>query len=255
MALAVAGALGMQAVRPHTGRHITRNVETPENMPLTTIHYKVNYQVAFFMKTAARGTVQMQAHNGQFYATLNGHSIPWGGRVYTVSDTLRMSVMPGRGPAYMRLKETNRSGWYYKPFVNQLNDKTFSLTDPANYRNTAGQGQLSCSDDTMEAVSISTDMLSMFYVFRELDFAKLQTGQQFTIPIKKPDGSEQYAYITYVGPSEYEGVPSYKLICEYSYQGRRSHYPVTCQVNRSNHVLLSMAAHLDIGQIEMVQEQ
>lgn len=239
LGLAVAGAIGLSAWSAEP----------------VVINYKVNYQVAFIMKEVARGTVELQSEGPEFSASLNGRSIPWGGRVYEVSDTLRISVVPGSGPAYMRLRETARSGWYFKPLESRLRDGSFNRADPANYRNTAGQGQLSCSPLTIEAVGISTDMLGMFYVFRELDFSALEPGQQLAIPVGKPDGGEQYAYVTYTGLSECGGIPAYGVVCEFSYDGERSSYPVTCQVDSDTRLILSMSAHLDIGRMEMVMDQ
>ena len=223
-------------------------------IPPTAIKYKVNYHWGLINTTAAYGTVRLDATGNSLTASLNGHSIAWGGRQYTVSDTLKVITMPGRGPLYARQNVLYRVGRYSKPMVSLLKSHSYNPSDPANYRTISGQGTLSASPKTMEAVGISCDMLGIFYLFRYMDFTALHPGQTLLMSVNMPRTGMQHAMITYLGPDQYRGAPSYKVRFEYTYMGVRSGYPVTCQVERSSRIPLLISASMDIGRMEMIRE-
>lgn len=205
-------------------------------IPPVAIKYKVNYHWGLINTTAANGTVRLEATGNSLTASLDGHSISWGGRQYTVSDTLKVITMPGRGPLYARQNVLYRAGRYSKPLVSLLSSPAYNPGDPANYRTISGQGTLSASPKTMEAVGISCDMLGIFYLFRYMDFTALQPGQTLLMSVNMPRTGMQHAMITYLGPDQYQDSPSYKVRFEYTYRGVRSGYPVTCQVERSSRI-------------------
>ena len=223
-------------------------------IPPVAIKYKVNYHWGLINTTAAYGTVRLEATGNSLTAALDGHSISWGGRQYTVSDTLKVITMPGRGPLYARQNVLYRAGRYSKPLVSLLSSPAYNPGDPANYRTISGQGTLSASPRTMEAVGISCDMLGIFYLFRYMDFTALQPGQTLLMSVNMPRTGMQHAMITYLGPDQYQDSPSYKVRFEYTYRGVRSGYPVTCQVERSSRIPLLISASLDIGRMEMIRE-
>ena len=163
-------------------------------------------------------------------------------------------TMPGRGALYARQNVLYRAGWYSKPVVSLLDNPSYNPLDPANYRNLNGAGTLSASPKTMEAVGISCDMLGIFYLFRYMDFTALQPGQTLLMSVNMPRTGMQHAMITYLGPDQYQGIPSYKVRFEYTYRGVRSDYPVTCQVERSSRIPLLISASLDIGRMDMIRE-
>jgi hypothetical protein len=223
-------------------------------IPPVAIKYKVKYHWGLINTTAAYGTVRLEATGNSLTASLDGHSISWGGRQYTVSDTLKVITMPGRGPLYARQNVLYRAGRYSKPLVSLLSSPAYNPGDPANYCTISGQGTLSASPRTMEAVGISCDMLGIFYLFRYMDFTALQPGQTLLMSVNMPRTGMQHAMITYLGPDQYQDSPSYKVRFEYTYRGVRSGYPVTCQVERSSRIPLLISASLDIGRMEMIRE-
>ena len=248
-ALSAVVALSAEAAQP-----VFRAPGLDAGIPPTAIKYKVNYRWGFINTTAAYGTVRLDATGNSLTASLDGHSISWGGRQYTVSDTLKVITMPGRGPLYARQNVLYRAGWYAKPVVSMLNSPSYNPRDPANYRTISGQGTLSASSRTMEAVGISCDMLGIFYLFRYMNFTALQPGQTLLMSVNMPRTGMQHAMITYLGTDQYKGSPSYKVRFEYTYMGVRSGYPVTCQVERSSRIPLLISASLDIGRMEMIRE-
>lgn len=225
----------------------------PERIP-----YKVVYHFGMIHKVAGHGVVQVSARGNNFSGTLTGSSIPWGGRIYMVNDTLRARMVVDGSKKFSRQRVTYSNGWYSKPEVSIWKSGKFNRTAPANYRAIHGRGGLSASPATMEAITISTDMLGMFYTFKEMNFAAMHPGQTFNIPVTVPGQGLQHAVVSYLGPSTYmkHGVKTatYKVRFEYTYKGRRSNYPVTCQVDAATRIPLMLSADLAIGHMEMIYE-
>lgn len=223
------------------------------------INYRVEYTLGPIHKTAAHGVVTLDTNGSIFTGTLNGHSIPWGGRLYTVSDTLKMQIAnPVRNDGTPHQNITYRNGWYSKPKVDEIKDKTYDPLNPANYKTILGAGQLNASNATMEAVTITSDMLGLFHLFKSYDFSTVKPGYTMNIPMNLPNNTVQHVYVTYLGPSSYNlngtDVKTYKLRFEYTYHGARSNYPVYCQLDPESRIPLLLYADLEIGKMELIYE-
>lgn len=224
------------------------------NIPYQEIKYNVNYHWGLVDVMIAHGVVTLHADNNRFNATLDGSSIPWEGRVFCVSDTLQTIMTPGDGLS----KETviYQNGWYMKPKVSSYHSGNFDPTNPANYKNIKGEGTLNASGETMEAITVTSDMLGLFYYFHELDFESMKPGDVVTIPISVKDGNPEKVVITYNGKSQYKidniSYPTYSLKFEYSYKGNMSGYPVETQVSANDRIPLLFSATLPVGHVEMI---
>lgn len=217
--------------------------------------YRILYHLGFIDKEIATGYVHTSLSGNNYFATLNGHSIPWGGRLYTVSDTLRAVMTPdGALPYKARESVEYINGWYSKPYAH--NGVLRDYSNPAEYKNIKGGGALSASYETMEAVSVTSSMLGMFYYFRVIDFDKMQPGATMLIPItgSGPDGN--MVKVTYHGTSSYDPgsgeQATYNVEFEYSYGGALCNYPVSCEVSQQSRVPLLLSAQLKIGHVEMI---
>lgn len=226
------------------------------NIPWQEINYNIHYHWGFVNVMIAHGKVTLQCEGGNFYGTLDGNSIPWDGRVLCISDTLQATMSPGR--PLSRETVTYENGWYLKPKVTVFNSGAFDPRNPANYKNIQGGGTLDADADTMEAVTVTADMIGMFYYFREINFDGMSPGQQITIPIAVAGGSPKSVSVTYNGKSSYDigGVtyPSYACSFEYSYDGTMSGYPVKAEVSSSDRIPLLLSAELPVGHVEMIRE-
>lgn len=222
------------------------------------LHYKVIYTLGFVHKTAAHACMHQQWRGDSYTATIDGHSISWAGRIFSVSDTLRSTMRPAPQPSGLAQHITYSNGWYSKPTTRQWLDGNFCRSCPEEYRNTRGEGLLDASSETMEAVRITTDMLALFNTLRHIDFGCLTPQQCFTIVNTVAGGGTQRVNITYLGPSEMEiddtDFRTYDLEFEYYYDGRPSGYRVTCRISRGTRIPLSLSAQLPIGHIRMVYE-
>lgn len=68
-------------------------------IPLTTTSYDVFYHWGIINKLAGHGYATYQSSGNSFYGQLEGHSIPWSGRVYTVQTSLSCNFTPDGGEA------------------------------------------------------------------------------------------------------------------------------------------------------------
>ena len=225
------------------------------NIPYQEIKYNVNYHWGLVDVMIANGVVTLHSDNNRFNATLNGNSIPWEGRIFCVSDTLQTIMTPEKGGLS---KETvlYQNGWYMKPTVASYHSGNFDPSNPKNYKSIKGQGALSASDDTMEAIAVTSDMLGLFYYFREMDFESMTPGQSITIPITIKGGSPEKVVVTYNGKSHHKiddvDYSTYSVRFEYSYKGRMSGYPVDTQVGVNDRIPLLLSSSLPVGHVEMI---
>ncbi len=219
-------------------------------IPYQELGYEVHYHWGLVNVNIGHGKVTLSSQGDQYNATLDGNTIPWEGRIFCVSDTLNATMTPGT--PFSRETVDYENGWYLKPKVMEYRSDGFVASNPANYKNIQGQGNLDADPQTMEAVTVTADMLGMFYYFHEIDFASMSSGQQVTIPIA--GGYSRSVTVTYNGESTYGGYSTYSVTFEYSYDGVSTGYPVQAQVARDSRIPVLLSADLAIGHVEMIYE-
>lgn len=224
-----------------------------ENIPYTELNYNVHYHWGFINVMIGHGVVTMQSEGGQLSATLDGNTIPWNGRVFCISDTLKASMSPDSETiSYI-------NGWYRKPKVSEFRSSSYNPDLAANFKNIKGQGTLNADANTMEAVTVTSNMLGMFYYFKQIDFESMSPGQQITIPIQQPGAVPERVVVTYNGKSHFNaGEASYSTYAvhfEYSYHGSMSGYSVAAEVSADERIPVSISASLPIGKVEMIYHQ
>ncbi len=223
-------------------------------IPYQEIPYDVHYHWGLIKVNIGHGKVTLSSQGNSFNATLDGNTIPWEGRIFCVSDTLNATMTPGSPLSQETV--TYENGWYLKPKVMEYRSDGFNASNPANYKNIKGQGYLNADGQTMEAVTVTADMLGLFYYFHEIDFDSMSPGQQITIPITVDGGYNQSVTVTYNGQSVYDAAgttyPTYLVSFEYTYQGAPSGYQVHAHVARSSRIPVVISANLAIGRVEMV---
>ena len=221
-------------------------------IPLTEIPYNVNYHWGIIDVNIAHGIVTIESDGNNFHGTLDGVSIPWERHVILVSDTLDFALAPTDGLS----KEivNYQSGWYRRPNANYFRSKQYDPANPANYKNIAGKGDYNASHDSMEAITVTSDMLGMYYYANEIDFPSLKVGEKITIPIEGQYAQE--VVVTYLGEGSYEEnnetFPTYNLQFEYTYEGSLSGYQVHMRVGKENRLPLFISASLPVGKVEML---
>ena len=106
----------------------------------------------------------------------------------------------------------------------------------------------------MEAITVTSDMIAMYYYAHIIRFEELKPGEQITINID--GGYARSAVITYNGQGVYsaggDNYPTYDCTFEYSYGGMMSGYPVTCRIGATDRIPLYLSASLPVGHVEML---
>lgn len=229
-------------------------VNAQVNIPYQKLHYRVHYHLGPIHVHIANGTATIESNGNQLRATLAGESIPWEGHIFCVSDTLYAKMNPSN--EYSKETVTYEHGWYRKPKSAEFKSGSFDSENPANYKSIKGQGSLDASPQTMEAITVTADMLGLYYFYHEIDFDRLDAGQSITIPITREDGSHEKAVINYYGKTTYNvngnQYPVYELTYEFTYNGTLSGYPVKTYVGQYDRIPLYMSASLPIGHVEMI---
>lgn len=224
------------------------------DIPWQEITYNVNYHWGFIDVNIARGTVTVSTDGNTFNGTLDGSSIPWEGKIICVSDTLRANMAMDNGSWKESVKY--QSGWYRHTPVGVYHTAGYTPDNPAYFKNISGAGNYAASGDSMEAITVTSDMLGMYYFAHALDFESMEPGQSITIPIEG-----RYAYqvvITYQGKDIYfadgNSYPCYNCSFEYSYGDKMSGFPVDCKISTSSRIPLFLSASLPVGRVEMLYQ-
>lgn len=221
-------------------------------IPRQEIPYNVNYHWGVIDVNIARGNVVVESDGHWFYGTLDGTSIPWEGKIICVSDTLSadMNVIDGKISESVRYQ----NGYYRHVPAALFHSGTYNWSDPAYFKNIAGQGSYDASNDSMEAITVTSDMLGMYYLAHALNFPGFRPGDRFVIPIEGPYSTE--VVVTYQGQGIYSAggstYPTYDCTFEYSYGGRMSGFPVEMKIGASDRIPLFISASLPVGRVEML---
>ena len=221
-------------------------------IPYTNIPYSVNYHWGIIDVMIAHGNVKIQSDGNRFQGTLDGTSIPWEGHIILVSDTLDFTIEPGAGLS--KEKVNYQAGWYRHPKVSYYHGENYNPANPAIYKNIAGEGEYNASNSSMEAITVTSDMIGMFYYAHEIDFTSMKSGQQVTIPIEGKYADE--VVVTYLGEGTYSAndvtYNTYNCKFEYSYGGSLSGYQVEMKIGQAQKIPLFISASLPVGRVEML---
>lgn len=223
-----------------------------EDFPYENYYYQLYYHCGFINEKLAHANVQVSNDNANFYATLEGSSIPIGGRLYCINDTLQSTFEITATPTQPGSETIELiAGYYRKPKVGE------ELYSPSahTYRSIDGQGFLSADPATIECVTLTADMLAMFYYAKSIDFANMEQGSTIDIPILLADGSQRTLTLTYNGESTFHGHDTYLLTANFTYHGTESKYPITIHIDKDELVPLNFAASIVIGDVSLRLEQ
>lgn len=130
-----------------------------DTLSADTLHYRMNYHWGYISKTAGEGTVVTRESGDTVSVSFSARSIPWGGRLYSVKDSLVATLKSAPSLSEDVIYE---NGTYAKPTVSVGPDGVLNVQRNYPYRNIMGKGSLSASDATMQAIMITADMLSLF---------------------------------------------------------------------------------------------
>lgn len=221
-------------------------------IPRQEAHYDVSYHWGFVNVAIARGVVTFESDGNRFSGTLDGTSIPWEGKIICVSDTLVANIGNTNGSITENVVYQN--GWYRHVPVSLFKSASYNPDDPAYYKNIHGQGNYDASSDSMEAITVTSDMIGMYYLAHALDFGSMEPGHTYNVEISGPFSKQ--LVIKYEGQGTYtnggDTYPTYDCSFEYGYGDSLSGFPVECKIGKSSLIPLYFGASLPVGKVEML---
>lgn len=156
-----------------------------------TLNYEIVYHWGMIWKHAADATLSTRKTKDGYYAQLTGKTRSWADKVYPVRDTLKCTLNSKLQPLRYE-KLTHEKDYYARDLVEYSYNYSHTSAKCTRFRK---------SGDTttqLSAMCQAYDMLSVFYMLRDLDFAMLTASKPFTTVIFSGKEKE-YLTIRYKG--------------------------------------------------------
>ena len=147
----------------------------PAIKALTITNETLNYQVVFhwgvIWKHAGDITLTTTKTANGYNSRLTGKTRSWADKIYTVRDTLKCSMTSNFRPTKYE-KLTHENSYYAHDIVAFTNSSNSTSAHCTRYRKNKPTANLNLS-----ANGVAYDMLSVFFMLRNIDFDKMKTVQ------------------------------------------------------------------------------
>lgn len=215
-----------------------------------TLHYQVVFHWGVIWKHAANATLTINRRGAGYHAELSGRTVSWANTFYPVRDTLRVNMRSNFTPTRYE-KCTHEKDYYARDVVNFATSGGITRANCHRYR----------PDKPTAHVNLATsgqayDMLSVFYMLRNLDFKAMPKGKRYTTCIFSGKRKETLT-IRYVGTSQVtlrNGTKrqGYHVRFSFTQDGRKkSSNDMDCWVSTdASRVPLMLSGKLHFGEIK-----
>lgn len=138
-----------------------------------TLNYEIVYHWGLIWKHAANARLTIKrTNNGGYYSELVGRTRSWADKIYPVRDTLKCWMNSNFTPTkYMKL--THEKSYYAKDVVN------FSYANNTTYGKCVRYRTNRTQRVSLASHGVAYDMMSVFYMLRNLDFGALQKNKSY----------------------------------------------------------------------------
>ncbi len=144
---------------------------------LTLTSERLNYQIVYhwgaIWKHAGDATLSVTRSGNGYNAMLTGKTRSWADKIYTVRDTLKCSMGSNFRPIKYE-KFTHENNYYAHDVVSFNSSGSGTTANCARYRKDKPTATISLSHS-----GAAYDMLSVFYMLRNLDFAKMEANKVY----------------------------------------------------------------------------
>lgn len=156
---------------------ISSVVMSPLAKALTLTNESLNYQIVYhwgaIWKHAGDATLSVSKSGNGYKAMLTGKTRSWADKIYTVRDTLKCSMNINFRP--LKYEKFTHENSYYAHDVVAFNSSGAGTTAAcARYRKGKPTAKINLSHG-----AAAYDMLSVFYMLRNMDFSKLETNKVY----------------------------------------------------------------------------
>ena len=179
-----------------------------------TLNYDIVYEWGMVWKHAADASLSIKKTSSGYFAQVVGKTRSWADKVYPVRDTLKCTMNAKMQPLKYE-KLTHEKSYYARDVVQ------FSY----NYSHTNATGTRYRKGKPNQTINLSAkcqayDMVSVFYMLRNLDFNELSKSKSYTTVIFSGKEKE---YLTL----RYKGVENVKMRSGNKRQGYRISFKFT----------------------------
>ena len=156
-----------------------------------TLNYEVVYHWGMIWKHAADATLTTRKTKDGYYAQLTGKTRSWADKVYPVRDTLKCTMNKDLKPLQYE-KLTHEKDYYARDVIKFSYNYSNTSAHCTRYR----KGGTTSID--LSAKTQAYDMVSVFYMLRNLDYDELSRNKNYTTVIFSGKEKE-YLTINYKG--------------------------------------------------------
>lgn len=162
-----------------------------------TLNYEIVYHWGMIWKHAADATLSIRKTGNGYKAQLTGKTRSWADKVYPVRDTLKCTLNSELKPLVYE-KLTHEKDYYARDLVKFSYNYSHTNAHCTRYRKSG------TTTIDLSAKSQAYDMLSVFYMLRNLNYDELARNKNYTTVIFSGKEKE---YLTI----NYKGVESIKM--------------------------------------------
>lgn len=169
-------------------------------IPDETLHYSVRFKWGLIDANVGIATVATRNIPGSdsFMATLSGKSIDLFGHYYEVSDVITGTIILHPDQSTNTAELTGQHGEFS---IETITGDTSGPSDNGPVTAQLPDGKAIRTRESSYASGLSTDLLSVFYYMRQIDYASATPGASFNIRLNV--GSQiDNLIITYTGPDQ-----------------------------------------------------
>ena len=139
-----------------------------------TLNYQVVYHWGVIWKHAGDITLTTSKTANGYNSRLTGKTRSWADKIYTVRDTLKCSMTSNFRPTKYE-KLTHENSYYAHDIVAFTNSSNSTSAHCTRYRKNKPTANLNLS-----ANGVAYDMLSVFFMLRNIDFEKMKTNNTYS---------------------------------------------------------------------------
>ncbi len=150
-----------------------------------TLNFDIVYQWGIVWKHAGDASVTMRKTSNGYFAQLVGKTRSWADKVYPTRDTLKCTMNRKMQPLKYE-KLTHEKNYYARDVVNFSYNYSHTSATCVRYRKGKDPATINLS-----AKCQAYDMLSVFYMLRELDYDNLTVDKPITTIIFSGKRKEQ----------------------------------------------------------------
>ena len=157
-----------------------------------TLNYEVVYHWGMIWKHAADATLSIRkTKDGGYFSQLTGKTRSWADKVYPVRDTLKCTMNKDLRPLKYE-KLTHEKDYYARDLIKFSYNYSHTSAHCTRYRKSG------TTSIDLSAKAQAYDMLSVFYMLRNLDYDELSRNKNYTTIIFSGKEKE-YLTINYKG--------------------------------------------------------